>query len=89
MISLTRRQRDMLNAIKRIQSRGWGASLAELSEEYGGNSRSRVLQSVRLLEGRGIISRLPGSHRSIDVLDPTPLPDAIINGERYKYVRAQ
>lgn len=77
-ISPTSRQADALRFITgyQIAHGGISPSLADVRRALGLASKSTICQLLDALEERGIIRRLPGLARAIDVLHPLPVPRA-------------
>ncbi|MBE3589417.1 MAG: transcriptional repressor LexA [Firmicutes bacterium] len=77
--SLTRRQREILEFIKRrIRERGYPPSVREIGEAVGLSSSSTVHGHLARLEEKGYLRRDPSKPRAIEVLDtpeaPAPAP---------------
>lgn len=63
---LTRRQRQVLAALRRLHERtGVAPTLREIGDEVGLASASSVFAHVRVLETRGLVERRPGSPRTL------------------------
>lgn len=63
---LTRRQREVLAALRRLTDRsGHPPTLRELADDVGLASPSTVLHHVRILVDRGHLELTPGSPRTI------------------------
>lgn len=63
---LTRRQRQVLAALRRLHERtGVAPTLREIGDEVGLASASSVVAHVRVLETRGLVERRPGSPRTL------------------------
>lgn len=69
---LTKRQRECLLFIQDHQANHGGVSpsVREIAAAMGA---SRSNETLRGLEARGFIRRLPGRHRAIEVLRPIPI----------------
>jgi repressor LexA len=66
MEDLTRRQRDVLEALRRLHDQhGFAPSLREVASEVGLASTSSVHHHVVRLEQRGLIERRPGQPRTV------------------------
>jgi repressor LexA len=66
---LTRRQREVLDALRRLHERdGFAPSLREVASEVGLRSASSVHGHVVTLAERGLIERRPGRPRSLRAL---------------------
>ena len=65
---MTPRQRDTLRAIARL-TRQWGypPTYTELRDELGVKGNNRVYQHVKALERQGLVTREPGTWRSLAV----------------------
>lgn len=72
MIGLTRHQHDLLGYLKRYisESGGIAPSYDEMCEAVGLASKSGVSRIIHALEERGLIRRLPGRARAIEILAP-------------------
>lgn len=70
------RQRDLLRFIAGYQRAhdGISPSLAECAVGIGLESRSNVHQAMVDCERRGLIRRLPGKQRAIELLIAVPIP---------------
>jgi hypothetical protein len=65
---LTRRQRQVLAALRRLHERdGVPPTLREIGAEVGLSSASSVVAHVRVLEERGLAERAPGCPRTLRV----------------------
>lgn len=64
----TPRQLDTLSAIARL-TRQWGypPTYTELRDELGIKGNNRVYQHVKALEAQGLVTRRPGTWRSLRV----------------------
>jgi repressor LexA len=63
---LTRRQRQVLAALRRLHERdGVPPTLREIGAEVGLASASSVIAHVRVLEERGLAERAPGCPRTL------------------------
>lgn len=68
---LTRRQRQVLTALRRLHERsGVPPTLREIGAEVGLASSSSVVPHVRVLEDRGLAERTPGSPRTLRATAP-------------------
>jgi repressor LexA len=66
MEDLTQRQRDVLEALRRLHDEhGFAPSLREVAGEVGLASASSVHPHVVRLEERGLIERRPGQPRTV------------------------
>ncbi len=75
MISLTPRQREILDCIHRTMTRtGCAPSLEEIARSIGLSSTATVHGHLRQLEARGWIRRTRHKTRAIELLDPPPAP---------------
>lgn len=73
MESLTRRQRQVLELIKRrVAERGYPPSVREIGEELGLSSPSTVHSHLTALVRAGCLRRDPAKPRAIEVVDQTP-----------------
>jgi repressor LexA len=72
--ALSERQQQILAFILAKQEEGWTPSVREIGRAVGLSSSAAVQKQLRGLEHRGIIRRLPGKARSIQVLKPEPEP---------------
>lgn len=89
MIGLTRKQAECFDFMtQRKQETGIMPTLQEISDHLGYNSKSRVYGLLESMQERGVIRRLPGKARAVEIVgaDPTTLtflsPDvrAFLNG---------
>jgi repressor LexA len=63
---LTRRQRQVLDALRRLHERDRiPPTLREIGDEVGLRSVSSVVPHVRVLEARGLVARTPGCPRTL------------------------
>jgi repressor LexA len=70
-IDLTRRQREVLTALRRLHDRsGVAPTLREIGAEVGLRSASSVVAHVRVLEARGLAERTPGCPRTLRATSP-------------------
>jgi repressor LexA len=66
MEDLTRRQRDVLDALQRLHDQhGFAPSLREVADEVGLASASSVHAHVVRLEERGLLERRPRLSRTV------------------------
>jgi repressor LexA len=66
VVDLTRRQRQVLAALRRMhEGAGFAPTLRELGAEVGLSSTSSVHAHVRVLEARGLVERNPGQPRTL------------------------
>ncbi len=73
MENLTRRQRQVLELIKRrVAERGYPPSVREIGEELGLSSPSTVHSHLTALVRTGYLRRDPAKPRAIEVVDQTP-----------------
>lgn len=64
--SLTKRQRDVLEAIERLTARhGYPPTIRELADEVGLRSTSSVHEHLDALEHHKLLDRRPGCPRAI------------------------
>jgi repressor LexA len=63
---LTARQRELLAALERLHRlHGYSPSMRELGDAVGVSSTSTVHHHVTILAERGLVERLPGTHRTL------------------------
>ena len=75
-MALTRRQREVLNVIRRfIEQQGYSPSLGEIGAELGLSSVATVHKHVSLLVEKGFVRRAWNQNRSIEPVDPEPQRD--------------
>lgn len=68
---LTDRQQSIYDMIRgRIQQRGYGPTIREISDEFGIKSPNGVVCHLRALERKGLIRRDRHKSRSIELVDP-------------------
>ncbi|MGB3302043.1 transcriptional repressor LexA [Gordonia sp. (in: high G+C Gram-positive bacteria)] len=73
--SLTQRQRDVLEVIRKsVRERGYPPSIREIGEEVGLTSTSSVAHQLRTLERRGLLKRDPHRPRAVNVRDSGRTP---------------
>lgn len=73
---MTPRQRECLDAIKRLTVRGVGPTYEQLRVELGVSSKSNVHRLVSALVASGRLARTAHRDRSLRVLEPAGTPDA-------------
>lgn len=89
MIGLTPRQQQCLDFIKAtIAARGYPPTYDEIATSLQLHSRSGIQRLVVGLERRGIIRRIPGKARAIEVVDPGAMQAVLLNREIFELVRA-
>lgn len=67
---LTRRQEEILNAIKKsVREKGYPPSVREIGAAVGLNSSATVHSHLNSLESKGMIRRDPTKPRAIEILD--------------------
>jgi repressor LexA len=75
---LTKRQRDIYNAIRRfIKKHGYSPSLEEICSDVGLSSLATVHKHLKNLEHKGIISRKWNRGRSIEITAMMDLPGTL------------
>ncbi|MBM7367692.1 repressor LexA [Gordonia hydrophobica] len=75
--SLTQRQRDVLDVIRKsVRERGYPPSIREIGEAVGLTSTSSVAHQLRTLERRGLLKRDPHRPRAVNVRDEQRTPPA-------------
>ena len=73
--SLTQRQRDVLEVIRKsVRERGYPPSIREIGEAVGLTSTSSVAHQLRTLERRGLLKRDPHRPRAVNVRDAFRTP---------------
>jgi repressor LexA len=73
MEDLTQRQREVLEALRRLhEQHGFAPSLREVATEVGLASASSVHAHVVRLEERGLVERRAGRHRTVRHVDSSP-----------------
>ncbi|HEY8604693.1 hypothetical protein [Tsuneonella suprasediminis] len=75
-ISLTPRQMDVLRFIAGYleASGGIAPNYRQIGEACGYSSRAQIFRTLRRLEVRGCIRRLPARHQAIEVLTNVSIP---------------
>lgn len=72
---LTARMRQCLSAIEdHLRDRGIAPSYDELAEKLGLRSKSGIHRLVISLEERGLVRRLPGRARALEIIKPQTVP---------------
>lgn len=66
---ITAKQREVLDYIVQAQRRGWTPALHEMRVVLGYRTANAVRAKVLALEKKGFLSRVPGSVRSVIVID--------------------
>jgi repressor LexA len=70
MNTLTDRQRDLLDAIRKsMADRGYPPTVSELGKAVGLASRNVVVRQLRILQLKGAIEPVPGSNQ-VRIHDP-------------------
>lgn len=70
---LTKRQNDVYVFIReKIQTRGYGPTVREISNEFGIKSPNGVICHLKALERKGLISRKPNQSRAIELTTEGP-----------------
>ncbi len=83
MIGLTKRQFDMLEAIRAREGGGVAPSVEELRQDLGLASKASVVRLLRGLRDRGLVSWLPNRARTLHLTDIwanglSAIPDAAL-----------
>ena len=67
---LTKRQQEVYEFIReKIQTRGYGPTVREISGEFGIKSPNGVICHLKALEKKGLISRKPHQSRAIELVE--------------------
>jgi repressor LexA len=69
---LSERQRAILDFIVQTQEQGWTPSVREIGRAVGLRSSAAVHKHLNTMETKGVIQRVPGKMRAIEVLQPIP-----------------
>ncbi len=69
---LSERQRAILDFIVQTQEQGWTPSVREIGGAVGLRSSAAVHKHLNTMETKGVIQRVPGKMRAIEVLQPIP-----------------
>ena len=70
---LTKRQNQVYEFIRdKIQTRGYGPTVREISNEFGIKSPNGVICHLKALERKGLISRKPNQSRAIELTTEGP-----------------
>ncbi len=69
---LSERQRAILDFIVQTQEQGWTPSVREIGRAVGLRSSAAVHKHLNTMETKGVIQRVPGKMRAIEVLQPVP-----------------
>lgn len=89
MMGLTQRQQECLDFIKAtIAARDYPPTYDEIAKSLDLHSRSGVQRIVMGLESRGLIRRIPGKARAIEVVDPSSMRAVMLSGEVFRLVQA-
>lgn len=89
MIGLTPRQQQCLDFIKAtIAARGYPPTYDEIATSLQLHSRSGIQRLVIGLERRGLLRRIPGKARAIEVIDPRAMQAVLLSKEVFCLVQA-
>ena len=77
-MSLTRRQREILEFLRRFLSEhGYAPSLLEIGRAFSLTSSATIHKHLCALEARGAIRRSRGRRRYVELVDPPPSPGLV------------
>ncbi len=66
---ITKRQKEILDFVNAfVAAKGYAPSIGEIKAQFGINSPATVHQHLKNLQDKGLISRVPNRHRSIEVI---------------------
>lgn len=78
MHSLTHKQREVLETIRRYQQEtGYPPTRSEIATEMGYRSANAAEDHLRALARKGVIEMIPGASRGIRLLDQEAMPEGL------------